>query len=474
MMSSNTVFALLAAFGAAMFAAGAARRRAGGLDAFLVADRSVGAWVGAMSVASTWIWAPALFLAAQKAYQQGLPGLAWFTVPNVGCLVFFAFLTVRIRKVFPKGYTLPEYIAARFDAKTHVVYVFSFLSLQICAMAVQLIAGGALLRAMSGLPYAAGVLLLAFIFTSYSLVDGLRASIRTDFFQMLLIGAGIVLLAPMAVSRGGGWDAVVTGLAGYDGRHGNLFDPWVAYSFGVTVTIGLMSGPVGDQQHWQRAFAFAEGKGFRGYLLGAAIFSLVPLSLGLLGFIAAGNPGAAPGVREGALSAQQVGPEVIRTLLPPWGMLVFMIMILCGLASTGDSALCAGGSLAAIDIYRRYIRPDAADAQILRTARWTILMLAMIAIAIALIPGVTILKLFLFYGTLRSATFVPTLFILFCRRLSATPVFWGAFLAMILGLPAYLAGELTGNVDLKVAANIGILIVSFLPPFLSTVIGRER
>ena len=34
-----------------------------------------------------------------------------------------------------------------------------------------------------------------------------------------------------------------------------LIDPWVAYSFGIPVTIGLPSGPIGDQQHWQRAYA---------------------------------------------------------------------------------------------------------------------------------------------------------------------------------------------------------------------------
>ena len=150
MISQGMGLAVVAGFGAVMLTASAVRRRAPGLDQFLVANRSVGTVVGAMSVASTWIWAPALFIAAQKAYQQGLPGLMWFTVPNVGCLVLFAFVASRIREVFPQGYTLPQYVATRFNARTHVAYLFCFLALQICSMGVQLIAGAALLNAMSG------------------------------------------------------------------------------------------------------------------------------------------------------------------------------------------------------------------------------------------------------------------------------------------------------------------------------------
>ncbi|MDM8549990.1 hypothetical protein QUF72_07940 [Desulfobacterales bacterium HSG2] len=75
MISHTLTLAIVITFGTAMFTTSAVRRRSGGLDRFLVTDRSVGTWIGAMSVASTWIWAPALFIAAQKAYQQGLPGL---------------------------------------------------------------------------------------------------------------------------------------------------------------------------------------------------------------------------------------------------------------------------------------------------------------------------------------------------------------------------------------------------------------
>lgn len=467
MMSPTAVLTMVGVFGAAMFVASAVYRRSRGLDLFLVADRAVGTFVGAMSVASTWIWAPALFIAAQKAFQEGLPGLMWFTVPNVACLVLFAFLATRIRRMFPSGYTLPEYVAARFDTRTHLIYLFCFLSLQVCSIAVQLIAGAAMLNAVGGVPYGVGVLALAAVFTSYSLIDGLESSIRTDLFQMIIVGGGIGVLVPMAVSAGGGVDTLVAGLGGFDGTYSSVFNAHVAYTFGITVTIGLMSGPVGDQMHWQRAFAFQQGKEFRGYLLGALIFAFVPITMGLLGFVAAGNHAAAPAVSAGTVAAQQVGPEVIRTLLPQWALVVFTVVILSGLASTGDSALCAGGSLLVVDIYRRYVNPRVSTKKALQFSRLAILGLAGVAILIALIPGITILKLFLFYGTLRSSTLMPTLVILFREKVAASGVFWGVALAVLFGLPVYLAGELLGIVHLKVAANIGIVAISLALPLLA-------
>ena len=74
---------ILSLYWAASLIVAAFLRRPKTKDQFLVADRTLGLWESAFSIAATWVWAPALFLAAQKAYTQGLAGVFWFTVPNV-------------------------------------------------------------------------------------------------------------------------------------------------------------------------------------------------------------------------------------------------------------------------------------------------------------------------------------------------------------------------------------------------------
>src|SRR5437588_11958400 len=70
---------------------------------FLAAGRKVSWFVGALSIAVSWIWAPALFVSVQQSYQQGIPGIFWFVFPNVLCLIIMAPLAIRIRKQLPNG-----------------------------------------------------------------------------------------------------------------------------------------------------------------------------------------------------------------------------------------------------------------------------------------------------------------------------------------------------------------------------------
>ena len=50
---------------------------------FLVANRTAPWLLTAFSMAATWVWAPSMFTAAEKAYTQGFAGVFWFVVPNV-------------------------------------------------------------------------------------------------------------------------------------------------------------------------------------------------------------------------------------------------------------------------------------------------------------------------------------------------------------------------------------------------------
>ena len=99
-----------------------------------------------------------------------------------------------------------------------------------------------------------------------------------------------------------------------------------------------------------------------------------------------------------------------------------------------------------------------------RVSRVAMLIMAVLATALALIPGITILSLFLFYGTLRSSTLLPTLLLLYRENVTASGIFLGVATAVVFGLPVYLAGEIMGNVHLKVAANVGILAISLACP----------
>jgi Na+/proline symporter len=428
------------------------RSRDGSMEEFLVANRSISIGAGAISVAATWIWAPALFIGTQKAYQQGLPGLFWFTVPNVLCLIVFGYLATKVRRVHEKGFSLPQFIKQRHGKSVHILYLIQFLGLQLCSYAVQILAGAGLIHMLTGLSFMTVAFSLFLITIAYSIIGGIRASVVTDGIQMVLILGALALILPWVFFKTGGMNTLAAGLGGFEGKYFDVTDPWIAFSFGIPVTVGLMSGPLGDQQHWQRVYSLPSSKSvLPTFFLGAMIFLIVPCALGLLGFIAA-SPSVASGLT--ITDPQLVGVTLVGTLLPKWAMVVFATMLLSGLCSTLDSVLCATSSIVSVDLF-----PSAPQKAQTHIARWGMIMVAGLGLGVACIPGLKILHLFLFYGTFRAATMMPTICTILWKKVSPRAVYWAILSSLVVGLPMYVYGALAGNVNVKVFGSISVVLL---------------
>ena len=423
---------------------------------FLVAGREIGKIPAAFSIAAAWIWAPALFVASEKAYTQGWVGLFWFLVPNMSCLILFSFFAKKIRNLFPDGFTLSGYMKERYSTRVHTLYLVALTGLAACSFAVQLLAGGQILSAISGLPYFAVTVILALIPVGYSLYSGLRASIISDFIQMiviLLVGGAVV---SACVYAGGGLDVVGKGLSGKTGTYTDLFSGDglnVFYTFGIPVTIGLLSGPFGDQSFWQRAFAIKRKVVQPAFMIAAFVFGVVPLTLSVLGFIAAGSGMVIK-------NTSQVNVEVVTNLLPTWVVVPFLYLLLSGLVSTLDSNLSAISSLAGHDLLERRGLHIHNKKDVLRYSKLSMLILVAGGIAIANIPGLTILYLFLFYGTLRASTLLPTIITLLKKDVSEVGMFWGIVVSLSVGLPIFAYGNLYKVVPMIIGGSLFTVLAS--------------
>ena len=76
------------------------------------------------------------------------------------------------------------------------------------------------------------------------------------------------------------------------------------------------------------------------------------------------------------------------------------------------------------------------------------------AVGIANIPGMQILYLFLFYGTLRASTLLPTVIVILKERVSEPGVFWGIVAAIAIGLPIFAYGKFAGNLFFTVFGSV--------------------
>lgn len=421
-------------------------KRSTNSEDFCVSDRKIGLAQSSMSIAAAWIWAPALFVSAERAYGQGWVGLFWFTVPNILCLIFFAGYAVKIRNRFPTGLTLSGYMNTEYSPRVKAAYLTQLTGLAVFSSAVQLLAGATVLHLITGLPFWLLTIILCAIGYSYSRYSGIRANVVTDALQLGIILLVCAVCVPWSVSHQGGISAILNGIGGVSGKFTDLFSAdgmLVFWTFGLPTAIGLTSGPFGDQSFWQRAFSIEKGKVRKAFVIGALLFGIVPLSMGTLGFVAASS-----GISFQSTSIISI--ELIASILPSWVIVPFLFMILSGLLSTLDSNLNAVASLAT-DMKPNITVKDQHRAMIL---------MMVVAIGIANIPGLTITTLFMIYGTLRATTLLPTIFTLNGKKLSERGIFYGVFAGLLVGLPLFVTGTLSGNTLVKV---IGSLSAAGLP-----------
>ena len=175
------------------------------VERFCVGSRNIGWGVSALSIAATWVWAPALFTSTENAYMKGFAGLFWFLVPNVLCLILFIPFAKKIREEMPKGITLSGYMYVEYHSKAvKNVYLFQLGTLSALSTGVQLLAGSKILSMFTGIPFAVMTIIMAAIAFSYSQFSGIKASILTDAVQMVFMLAASMGFVAFGVKNGGG------------------------------------------------------------------------------------------------------------------------------------------------------------------------------------------------------------------------------------------------------------------------------
>lgn len=311
----------------------------------------------ASSIASTWVWAPAIFVASAIACQYGIEGLLWFLVPNVLTLVLFGYVSQRLET---SGVTASDIVSE--SPKQEKLHKTISILLLGCSTFVQLLGVYYLASAWFDLPrFVSGLCVLLF---ALLLIwkGGLKACILTDVVKyLIMVFVGLVLLTTSHTT-----EFIVP----------NVDSLSLALTFGIPTAIGLLCAPYVDSTFWQRAFSIERTKRFKTFLLSAGLFLLVPLSFGLIGL----------GQAEGWNIQTAFELNADKVLLA--------IAVLSALISTIDSNICAFGAY-------------------FKTQKSIILFSALTLLAFVTFTNLTIVDMFLFYGTLRTVAAMPSILMIF-------------------------------------------------------------
>jgi Na+(H+)/acetate symporter ActP len=176
--------------------------------------------------------------------------------------------------------------------------------------------------------------------------------------------------------------------------------------------------------------------------------------------------GAGLGIDAGG-NAQLINIITVSELLPKAILIPFVWMLLSGLVSTLDSGLCSISSITATDI-------DPKAKNKLTKARSGMFLLAVGGVIISNIPDMKILYLFIFYGTLRASTLLPTIITIINKKVSEKGMFFGILTSLVIGVPLFAYAKFNGHTDLAVWSSIFTVSASGVIVYYFTKYGSPK
>ena len=423
------------------------------IDSFLAADRNMNLVQTTSSAAATDIGGGFSIAMGGLGFTLGVSG-SWMIAVSGLSVVMVSFLMVPKVKIWSdkvKGLTTGDLFEARFDRRTGTLAAVVIGLAWFTFVGGQIIAGGKLLQVTLNMNLTFAVLLSGAIILAYTTMGGLKAVIYTDVFQMFVLMIGIVFIAvPIGLIEVGGWGAMVEkfnsspetedllnwGAVGWQQMLGWFFAVFPVWFISIAAMQRIVAAR--DVKTAQRGF----------FLTGIPIeWPLFAIGSTMIGLIARF---LIPDLADPELAT----PMIIMQLLPAGIAGLVIAAYIAAVMSSADSCLMGPVAIFTNDIYKKYLKPQSSQEQLVRVARYTTIFLGILAIATAyLIPNV--LDLILYAYTFGSAgIFFPMLGLLFWRRTTATGAFW----SMLLGGSSAVIYSILGEPFGFAASYLGWLI----------------
>ncbi len=423
------------------------------IDSFLAADRNMNLVQTTSSAAATDIGGGFSIAMGGLGFTLGVSG-SWMIAVSGLSVVMVSFLMVPKVKRWSdkvKGLTTGDLFEARFDRRTGTLAAVVIGLAWFTFVGGQIIAGGKLLQVTLNMNLTFAVLLSGAIILAYTTMGGLKAVIYTDVFQMFVLMIGIVFIAvPIGLIEVGGWGAMVEkfnsspetedllnwGAVGWQQMLGWFFAVFPVWFISIAAMQRIVAAR--DVKTAQRGF----------FLTGIPIeWPLFAIGSTMIGLIARF---LIPDLADPELAT----PMIIMQLLPAGIAGLVIAAYIAAVMSSADSCLMGPVAIFTNDIYKKYLKPQSSQEQLVRVARYTTIFLGILAIATAyLIPNV--LDLILYAYTFGSAgIFFPMLGLLFWRRTTATGAFW----SMLLGGSSAVIYSILGEPFSFAASYLGWLI----------------
>jgi SSS family solute:Na+ symporter/sodium/proline symporter len=379
---------------------------------YLVAGRSLPAFVLVFTLLSSWIGSGSLLGGAEEAYNHGFVAL-WIAGGGWVGLIFIYFIAPRARRF--AQFTIPDLLEARYNQAARVLGVIAVLFAYTAITSYQLIGGGDILHLIFPTVITAdlGKYILAAFVIVFTAVAGMSSVAYMDVFIGVLATVTLIVALPFLTHAAGGWSAVTHTLPA--SHFEVLGDLSLAQALELWLPTFLLM--LGNQSMYQKFFSAKSERDARvsviGWIIGTVILETVIVTLAVVGSSLYRSGEIAHRPREILAFSALHG-------LPAWLGALMMGAIFAKVVSTANNYLFSPATNLINDIFVRYIAPEASNKRVLIVSRLMVVLLGIWALYQALHTG-SVVKVMLYAYTVYSAALTPVILAAFYSRRANAP-----------------------------------------------------
>ena len=381
---------------------------------FMVAGHNVGFGMGAASMTATWIWAASFYAAATSGYKYGVSGPIHYGFWGALMILFIYPFGMRFRELAPNGHTLGELIHARHGSSSQLILAISNLMGSLISLMVNFTAAGALVSVLSPLSFQTGVIIAGVGVLSYTLTSGFRASVFTDFAQLVALMAIGVIIIPAVLFSMGGPAVMVSGLSNLTLEQQDFFSSEAFFQQGAPYFVAVLAYAIGNQTITQRLFAIDKTKIKATFITATVGYAGIVIGLGMIGLMA-----LTIGIEPLDGNMNNLIPQMVSTYLHPVFIALFFILVIGSLSSTADSDLSALSTIMMADVYGKNIakKGQVKPKTMMLVGRGTMIVATAAGLIFASFK-LDILVMLVFVGALWGAIVFPVIASVFWNRVT--------------------------------------------------------
>ena len=392
---------------------------------FFLGSRAIGPWLSAFTYGTAYFSAVLLIgFAGKLGWGFGFSSL-WVALGNtiLGTLLVWLLLGKKIRKVSAEldVYTMPEFLHKRYNSNFLKIFSAIVIFIFFIPYAASVFIGLSYLFEIAFNIKFEVILLIMAVFTSiYMILGGFRSIAIVDFIQGIIMIAGVSLMVYFAVSKGGGFQTIITKLSSQNPKLVGLIGPPGFFPLLFIVIITSIA-PFAMPQLIQKFYSIKDEKSVKIGMIISTVFAL--LVTGSAYFTGSLTRVFISPQNHPSLFADKIHfvdkliPTLITEVIPPGVTFIILLLVLSASMSTLAALVLVSASAIVKDLYHGFSKSYVSDKKLNLLMRIMCGLFIIISVIFAVLrPAVILTLLLISWGAIAATFLAPFIYGLFWKK----------------------------------------------------------